>query len=85
MDAKVKAYVMQLGVFIAVLLITLNAYAAFYDYTTLDVPDAYETRLHGINNAGQIVGSYTDTQYGKRRGFIYSNGVYEIIDVPGTY
>ena len=36
-----------------------------------------------INNAGQIVGTYTDTA-GKVHGFLDTNGVYKSIDVPGS-
>jgi probable HAF family extracellular repeat protein len=49
-------------------------------YVTLDVPSATATRALGINDAGQIVGSYDNA--GGHHGFLYSNGVYTSIDDP---
>jgi len=49
-----------------------------YAYTTLDDPFAgnFGTAAHGINNAGQIVGSYAG------HGFLYSGGTYTTLDYP---
>jgi hypothetical protein len=49
-----------------------------YVYTTLDVPGSGDTFAAGINNAGQIVGSYNGSH-----GFILSGGVYSTLDAPG--
>jgi hypothetical protein len=38
-------------------------------FKTIDVPDAFRTELHGINNAGKIVGIYTDSA-GNAHGFL---------------
>jgi probable HAF family extracellular repeat protein len=48
---------------------------------TLDVPGAYSTTAAGINNAGQIVGTY----YGPAgsHGFLLSAGNYITLEVPG--
>jgi len=36
-----------------------------------------------INDAGEIVGSYTDTSY-RTHGFTYQSGVFTTVDVPGA-
>ena len=50
--------------------------------TTLDVtvPGASNTRAYGINNSGQIVGTFSGGH-----GFLYSGGVFSQIDFPGAY
>jgi probable HAF family extracellular repeat protein len=53
-----------------------------YTYTTLDDPNvANSTRAFGINDHGQIVGSYTTADH-KIHGFLYSNGNYTTLDDP---
>ena len=68
-----------------VLLMGLAAPAkAQYTYSTFDVPDATNTYAYGINNAGQIVGYYTDSG-GKSHGFLLDvDGSYTTLDVPGA-
>ena len=46
-----------------------------YNYTSLN---SYEA--NGINDAGQIVGSYDNYQ----QGFLYSGGTYTTLSVPGS-
>jgi probable HAF family extracellular repeat protein len=50
-------------------------------FITLDVPDATLTQAFGINNRGQIVGGYRDTN-GHPHGFLLSHGRYRTIDAP---
>jgi len=52
--------------------------------TTLEVPGAFSTRAHGINEAGQVVGDYEDPDTGNRSGFLYDNGVFTRILAPGS-
>jgi probable HAF family extracellular repeat protein len=52
-------------------------------FTTLDVPGAASTGAGGINNSGQVVGSYSDTS-GNGHGFLWSGSVYTTLDVPGA-
>src|SRR4029077_20256510 len=40
-------------------------------FTTFDIPNAANTYLNGINDAGQIVGSYVDSA-GTSHGFVAS-------------
>ena len=50
-------------------------------YTTLDDPLGTNTALQGINDLGQIIGSYDDTN-STLQGFLYSNGVYTTLTGP---
>lgn len=45
-------------------------------------PISYQTVPKGINNLGQIVGFSSDIA--GTHGFLYSNGVFTAIDIPGT-
>jgi|GEM_PF-1199941 len=49
-----------------------------YSFTTIDFPGAASTILYGINDVGQIVGSYGC------RGFLFDNGSFQTIDFPGA-
>jgi uncharacterized membrane protein len=52
-------------------------------FTTIAHPDAgfYGTVPEGINNEGQIAGSYSDAN-DRRHGFTLDDGVYTTVDVP---
>ena len=56
---------------------------AAYNFTTIDVPGALATDASGINNSGEIVGSFEDHPAGSM-GFLYTNGVITTINVPGA-
>ena len=54
--------------------------AAAYTFTQIDVPGAVTTGAAGINDAGEIVGSFfSDNEH----GFLYGGGNFTQIDVPG--
>ena len=57
-----------------------------YTYTTLNFPGGYETFASGINDRGQVVGSYVSyiNQVVKQHGFLLSEGIYITIDFPGA-
>src|SRR5262245_17627252 len=57
-----------------------------YTYTTLIDPSSLlgSTDAYGINNAGQVVGYYFDSQ-GKNHGFLYSGGSYTTIDYQPVF
>ena len=57
--------------------------AAPYTFTTLDFPGASSTLAFGINNAGQVVGRFSDSS-GGRHGFINTGGTFTTLDVPGA-
>jgi uncharacterized membrane protein len=52
-------------------------------YTPIDAPGAVNTLVHGINNAGQIVGDSLENS-STRHGFVLSGGIYTPIDAPGA-
>jgi len=54
-----------------------------FSYTTIDYPGAYATFASGINNAGQIVGLYTDL-HGIGHGYLDVAGAFTTIDFPGA-
>jgi probable HAF family extracellular repeat protein len=62
----------------SVLMVTIgpNTTVAGYIYTTIHKPNEAFTVARGINNAGQIVGSYPYNSY------VYSGGVFTTLDVP---
>lgn len=65
------------------LIATAQAAEAQYTYTKIMYPGSTWTEASGINDAGQVVGTYTDTS-GIAHGFLYQNGVYTKLDYPGT-
>lgn len=55
--------------------------------SVLTIPVPYDFYATGINNAGQIVGTYFSHELGPNGfevGFLYSNGVLTTINVPGS-
>jgi probable HAF family extracellular repeat protein len=52
-------------------------------YTTIDYPGALWTMPQAINDSGQIVGGYYDTN-GLTHGFLFSDGTYTTIDCPNA-
>jgi len=64
------------------LVATASAAEAQYAYTKIMYPGSTWTEASGINDVGQVVGTYTDTA-GIAHGFLYQNGVYTKMDYPG--
>ena len=64
------------------------AHADTFPYQTLDYPNGQPTFAYGINNAGQIAGSYNGSvnyaRIGTPRGYSYAGGTYTPIDYPGA-
>ena len=56
---------------------------AQYSYTKIMVPGSTWTEASGINNLGQVVGTYTDAA-GTPHGFTYENGAYTTVDFPAA-
>lgn len=62
---------------------------AAYTFTTIDAPGSngsiagYETSPNGINDLGEIVGSYHSSNDNSFHGFLYNNGLFSNIDAPG--
>src|SRR4051812_49847134 len=62
-----------------------SANAAAYTFMTIDVPGAFFfTLASGINDAGQIVGSFSPSRFVGNHGFLYTGGSFTQIDVPGA-
>jgi hypothetical protein len=56
-----------------------------YSFTTIDVPGGASTAAHGINNSGQIVGSFNQvSNVIQSHGFLDTAGSFTTIDVPGV-
>jgi YVTN family beta-propeller protein len=69
-------------VFLLVLFL-MSVSAAAQQFLTIDVPGATSTLVLGINNAGQMVGSYSDAN-NMTHGFALSGGAFTTIDFPGA-
>jgi probable HAF family extracellular repeat protein len=59
------------------------ALTASNTFQVIDVPGAFVTSARGINDAGQIVGSFDDGT--GIHGFLLSDGGFTTIDVPGAF
>src|SRR3954447_521751 len=59
-----------------------SANAANFSFTQIDVPGAFFTGASGINDAGEIGGSFTDST--GNHGFLNTGGSFTPIDVPGA-
>src|SRR5271155_3497411 len=69
---------------LAVLLLTTAPLAlAQGTYTQIDVPGSLETLGYGIDNAGDIVGGYLDSN-DSYHGFLLSGGIFTTLDSPGA-
>jgi len=58
--------------------------AQSYSFADINYPGAVQTVALGINDSGQIVGSYDDVS-GLEHGFLWNNGSYSRIDYPGGF
>jgi len=53
-------------------------------FTTISFPGAFGTGVSGINNSGQMVGTYLNSSNNQSHGFVFSAGNYFTIDPPGS-
>jgi probable HAF family extracellular repeat protein len=58
------------------------AHAASYTFTTIDDPGATNTWAYGINDTGQIVGTFGNSP--AAHGFVTDGATFTTIDVPGA-
>lgn len=84
-SGKICTALVSLAVILTIPLVFSHpaASAVEYTFTPIDLPDAYFTSAFGINNHGDIVGTYWDTK-GIPHGFLYANGDFTTIDFPGA-
>src|SRR5271157_4672682 len=74
----------QILIFTAALtMLAGEARADLYTFTTIDVPGAVTTDAFGINDAGQVVGTYQDASL-IIHGFLLAGGTITTIDRPGS-
>ncbi|MFZ1641753.1 MAG: hypothetical protein WAV07_10030 [Candidatus Contendobacter sp.] len=80
---RISAILTVLSVFLFTSLVAHKVHAATYSFTTFDVPGAtFGTFPSSINASGQVAGFYSDGSGG--HGFVYSNGTFTTLDVPGA-
>jgi probable HAF family extracellular repeat protein len=82
MGGRNWAFALPAGAIALAVAATAAAQTPSYIFTTIDVPRASLTAARGINDAGQIVGSFTDNA--GTHGFVLSGGSFTQIDVPGA-
>jgi uncharacterized membrane protein len=82
MGGRNWAFALPAGAIALAVAAAAAAQTASYIFTTIDVPRASLTAARGINDAGQIVGSFTDSA--GMHGFVLSGGSFTTIDVPGA-
>ncbi len=51
-------------------------------FTTIDMPRGDRTEIMGINSAGEIVGMYRPSDFGRNRIFLFSQGKYVSLELP---
>ena len=68
--------------FIILLVLSCSAFSQSFQYTSLQVPGSSYTVALGINNQGQIAGSFVSN--GIQSGFLYSNGNFQTIACPNA-
>jgi probable HAF family extracellular repeat protein len=66
-----------------VLAASASAWALTYSFTTIDVPGSIATIAYGINQSGEVVGDYFDTNT-HSHGLLVSGGGFSTFDVPGA-
>ena len=66
-----------------VALLSMPAWAAAESLTIFDIPGAFSTFATGINNRGEIVGTFTESQFGNTRGYVFRRDAVTILEIPG--
>jgi hypothetical protein len=58
------------------------AQATAFTYTIIDVPGSTGTEAWSVNDSGEVVGQYSNSNGGA--GFLYDAGTYTTLDAPGS-
>jgi uncharacterized membrane protein len=69
---------------LVVILVLTASVSATITWTTIDYPGAVRTEVNGVNNNGDVVGSYQDAINFNFHGFLLSGGLFTTIDFPGA-
>lgn len=84
MNKKIAVLLVLLAsLFIILFSITQGLANDSFNFTTIDYPNAIYTQALGINNNGEIAGTFLDAN-NMRHGFMYSGGSFTVFDYPGT-
>ncbi|MBZ5666295.1 MAG: hypothetical protein LAO30_17000 [Acidobacteriia bacterium] len=51
-------------------------------YAAMDYPGATDTNLNGINDRGDMIGSYSTDAEAHYHGFVFKDGAFTSFDVP---
>ena len=79
-----KKIALAVGLFLLAVMSARPSLAQTYSFQTLDDPSgAKATTPTGINDLGQVVGTYTDAS-SVDHGFTYTGGVFSDFSVPGS-
>jgi probable HAF family extracellular repeat protein len=65
------------------LLCAASGFGQTFTFASIDAPGSTATWASGIGPGGQIVGGYMSAVDGMQHGFVYANGRFTTIDVPG--
>lgn len=57
--------------------------AASFSFTPINLPQGISADVEGINDSGQIVGSFLDGVH-PYQGFLFDHGTFSVINVPGS-
>jgi hypothetical protein len=58
--------------------------AESYTFTPISLPSGISGQVEGINDSGQIVGSFLDGIH-PYQGFLYNHGTFSVVNFPGAY
>jgi len=84
--SQLRPALKRVGLVLAALSLAASKSASAQTFTTIDVPNAFETRAHGINDREEIVGFYAVHSGDPFHGYLRtSQGSFFTIDVPGAF
>ncbi len=63
---------------------SISAQSGNYTYVNIDYPNGMPSGPSGVNDSGQIVGSWQDTTTGALHGYFYDGTTYTPLDYPGA-
>ena len=66
------------------LLCATSSFGQLFRYSSINAPNSTATCAGGVGPGGQIVGGYMGAADGKEHGYLYANGTFTTIDVPGS-